>query len=116
MIATRTEHEFTPYREDPSYGTGAVIDDSKGFRIRTRGAKGEGSIEHDYECPVHGRFSAMVPRAEVPDFVECSARRDDSPVILTSFGMLSLLGECCMKSPWRASTFATGISSGSVRR
>jgi len=47
-----------------------VVEQRKGYTVRSRGAT-DGMIEHDYECPVHGRFTVKVPRASVPDWVRC---------------------------------------------
>lgn len=64
-------HETTsPYRGERSVGTGSTVVERKGYRVRTRGDT-TGTIEHEYECPVHGRFRAMVPRVDVPDAVVC---------------------------------------------
>lgn len=40
------------------------------FIIRLRGDV-EGLIEHEYLCPLHGRFLASVVRADPPDNVPC---------------------------------------------
>lgn len=64
-------HEtYSPYRGTPSHGTGSTVVERKGYVVRTRGDT-LGAIEHEYECPVHGRFRAMVPRADVPNAIRC---------------------------------------------
>jgi hypothetical protein len=64
------------------------------FTIRTRGDV-DGLIEHEYLCPVHGRFTRSVSRASAPDSVVCGR--------IT--GLPWLVAKVCMlDSPWSPSS------------
>jgi hypothetical protein len=75
------------------------------FTIKLRGAS-SGTIQHEYLCPVHGRFTADVPRADVPDEVFCPARYTDGK----SWGPAQKVNTCGLTSPWSPSSIATKIS------
>jgi hypothetical protein len=99
----------SPYRREPSYGTGSVVVERKGYNVRTRGDT-SGTIEHEYECPVHGRFKAMVPRVDVPDARQCPT---------ASGHTLSRDGEwsstfCTSVARWVPPLVGVGRSSGEV--
>lgn len=93
-----------PARE-PNRGTNSIVEERKGFTIRTRGDT-SGMIEHEYECPVHGRFKRSVPRRDVPDREECGVplRRDHDHRHV----------ECGMLSSWCAPLVGIGWSAGEV--
>ncbi len=70
--------------------------------IRVRGDT-SGLISHEYECPVHGRFEALVPRAGVPDDVCCPHPTDNREV------------DACGKSArWCPPLVGVGKSAGEV--
>lgn len=49
------------------------------WKLKVRSNPGS-TVTADYECPVHGRFTAIVPRdtsGDPPDAVECSWGDDD---------------------------------------
>lgn len=56
---------------EPSRGTGSVVEQRVGYTVRTRGDIG-GWIEHEYECPVHGRFSRTMKRHVIEDVIQCA--------------------------------------------
>ena len=97
MRWTETE---SPYRGEPSYGTNSIVVERKGYNVRTRGDT-SGTIEHEYECPVHGRFKAHVPRADVPDEEKCRT-------------WLSVTLFCGQWSRWVPPLVGVGKSSGEV--
>lgn len=97
----------SPYRDPHSRGTGStVIDHPAGFKIRTRGDT-TGTVEHDYECPVHGRFRRDVPRVSVPDHVACE-------IVLASAPEIGDI-HCGNRSVWCAPMFGVGLEPGAVR-
>lgn len=93
----------SPYRGDPSHGTGSTIVERKGYNVRTRGDTG-GTIEHEYECPVHGRFKALVPRADVPDEIGCAARAERHHIVRA----------CGARSLWCPPVVGIGFAAGEV--
>lgn len=74
------------------------------FTVKLRGAS-SGTIQHEYLCPVHGRFTADVPRADVPDEMPCP----DFEYVDAST-MRSVGNHCGLTSPWSPSGIATKIS------
>lgn len=98
-----------PARE-PNRGTNSIVEERKGFTIRTRGDT-SGTIEHEYECPVHGRFKAMVPRSGVPDGLHCSVTRE-SETWERPCGRYLV---CWLESPWCAPLVGIGVAAGEVK-
>jgi hypothetical protein len=93
-----------PGRE-PSRGTGSTVEQRTGYVVRTRGDT-DGFIEHEYECPVHGRFRESVERSSVPDEAKCS-----SPIMgPLYFGQLY----CGQYSPWVPPLVGIGRAAGEV--
>lgn len=94
-----------------------VTEHPAGFRVRTRGDTG-GTVKHEYRCPVHGVFEAMVPRAEVPDAVVCQVRcphfHADGYLVVEGYPSTNA-NICGRTSPWAGSSCSIGISSGMVR-
>lgn len=103
-----------------------------GYVLRERGDV-DGAVAHEYRCPIHGRFTAMVSRRDVPDEMPCpliswtpagtdleypteeavrSAIREacggaDSEMELET-------QRCAATAPWSPSTIGVGKSSGEV--
>jgi hypothetical protein len=73
---------------------------SSGFTVRRRGDVG-GMVATEYRCPVHGRFTLLVLRSDVPDAMACP----------TSAGEDATCGE---RSPWSPSTVGIGFAPGEV--
>ena len=69
-----------------------------------------GTIAHEYLCPEHGRFTAEVPRADVPDEMFC---RQMGPGAVR-------IGEewhdvyCGRSSPWSPGGVSTRVKQGEV--
>lgn len=61
-----------PYADPHSRGTGSVVTQRKGYVLRTRGDHNH-MVRHDYRCPVHGVFEAMVPSGDVPEAIRCNS-------------------------------------------
>lgn len=80
------------------------VEEKRGFVVRTRGDT-EGRVMHQYRCPVHGLFDAMVPRFFVPDVIRC-----DHPVKRASFDD----NFCDRESHWAGSACGIGVSAGYV--
>lgn len=83
-----------------------VVEQRRGYTVRSRGAT-DGMIEHDYECPVHGRFAVKVPRASVPDWVRCSVD------CVTDDGYEQIY-DCHRISPWCPPIVGIGWAAGEV--
>jgi hypothetical protein len=79
--------------DERSRGRADAIEDRGSWRIVRRGDT-SGRVAHDYECPDHGRFTALVSRADVPDTVPCE--------------------RCEMPASWRGSMCGIGKPSGEV--
>lgn len=109
----KIEYEHTPYRQEPSRGTGSHVEQREGeaFVRRTRGDHGR-LVKHDYECPVHGRFEARCPSDAVPNEMPCP--HADIGVDL-GYTMAPRVNHCGRTSTWRAQQIAVGWSAGSVR-
>jgi hypothetical protein len=71
------------------------------FTIRLRGASG-GTIQHEYLCPVHGRFTAEVSRDDVPDSAACRE--------MLSLPGMAIREDCGRSSPWSPSSIATKVA------
>lgn len=79
----------------------------------------DGTVLHDYLCPVHGRFELRVPRSDVPDEVACPL---DDITELDLIGMsaaegyeaINCAGRCGLTAPWSPGTVAVWHSSGEV--
>jgi len=66
-----------------------------------------GTIAHEYLCPEHGRFTAEVPRADVPDEVFCPVRSD---FIIEGDRQVY----CGRTSPWSPGGVSTRVKQGEV--
>ncbi len=99
-----------------STANSSVVPRGKTWGIRTRGDTG-GVVAHEYRCPVHGVFTALVSRASVPDEVAC--QRIESLVVGYA-GMRPHIDAlyqdhvCDLPSPWAGSSVAIGIEPGMV--
>lgn len=124
-MGMKIEYEHTPYRQEPSRGTGSTVEQREGeaFVRRTRGEHGR-MIAHDYECPVHGRFEARVPSGAVPDEMPCPVDTGWHLAEGAPGEGLLVVGQqdprarplyCGLTSPWRPQQIAVGWSAGSVR-
>src|SRR5678815_1409542 len=81
-----------------------------------------GTITHEYMCPVHGRFTAEVPRADVPDEVFCAmtdrclclevgeSRGQTCPV----HDLRRRPARCGLASPWSPSGITSRVKHGEV--
>lgn len=89
----------------------STVTERKGYVLRERGDV-DGRIAHEYMCPEHGRFTAMVSRRDVPDEGPCPA------VIVVPAGVVyppcDSTETCGLTSPWSPSTVGVGKSSGEV--
>lgn len=89
------------------------------FTIKVRGDS-TGTVLHDYHCPVHGRFEASVPRANVPDQLPCPLPRDSEPPADPSY-FFPLPGYAAAPDPHvfvpceRSSTWAPAPVTGRVK-
>jgi len=71
---------------------------------RTRGEHNR-LVRHDYRCPVHGVFEAMVKSGYVPDNIPCQyVDIHEEPLI-----------KCGVPSPWQYPIVGQGISAGIVK-
>jgi hypothetical protein len=71
-----------------------------------------GTIAHEYLCPDHGRFTADVPRADVPDEMFCAVRYTDGK----SWGPAQKVNICGLASPWSPSGITSRVKAGEVVR
>ena len=108
-----------PYSDPHSRGTGSIVTQRKGYILRTRGEHNR-LVRHDYRCPVHGVFEAMVPSGEVPAEMSCQKRSE--PRMFDLFGAtgqeierIKELYVCGKPSPWQTPTVAQGWAAGSVK-
>lgn len=85
------------------------------FTIKLRGAS-SGTIQHEYLCPVHGRFTADVPRADVPDEMPCPESEAVGKAAWSPGVVLQKLNRCGLTSPWSPSGIATKIPLASFNR
>ena len=74
------------------------------WTLKVRGAGG-GTIPHEYLCPEHGRFTAEVPRDNVPDEVFCDEieHGNDNNI-------------CGLTSPWSPSGITCKVAIASFNR
>ncbi len=96
--------EETPYTDPHSRGTGSIVHERNGYILRTRGEHNR-MVRHDYRCPVHGLFEAMVPSGDVPDIVPCNV-----PLALYMSGV-----QCGMSASWQSPNVAQGWTAGTVK-
>ena len=87
-----------------------------GFRIRERGAI-DGTVVHQYRCPVHGVFDMRVERSSVPDEVACAELEPVEPGLEVASGIR--MGSACSRrcgltSDWAGSSCGQGHASGEV--
>lgn len=101
--------EETPYADPHSRGTGSIVTERRGYILRTRGEHNR-MVRHDYRCPVHGVFEAMVQSGDVPDEMPCGHR-----IYSATPGWEHVWTECDRESPWQYPTVAQGLSAGSVK-
>lgn len=132
-MKTKIEYEHTPYKGEPSRGTGSVVTPMReGWVMRTRGEHGR-PVRHDFECPVHGVFEQEAPSDAVPDSVPCpldswsvvgfpeeyaSRAAAEESCRARGIGLYEVRLEtqrCAEDAPWRAQRIAVGWSAGSVR-
>lgn len=85
----------------------------RSWKLRLRGDP-TGTITHEYLCPEHGRFTAEVSRADVPDEMPCRSR-------LTAIDSVALYGtpsqegqHCGLTSPWSPSGITGRVKQGDV--
>lgn len=90
-----------------SRGAAQHVEERKGFRIVLRGAVGH-LVDHDYECPVHGRFTRAVPSDAVPDALPCPK------VVEHLLSMPPQPVACGAASPWCAPRVGQGYAAGEV--
>jgi hypothetical protein len=100
---TTPTRRYTESTSLDTRGPKRLWDAPAGRVTRERGAVGR-LVQHDYLCPVHGRFEASVPSSDVPDTLMC-------PVLLTEPGF-AIHEPCSRSSPWSPSTFGIWPSSG----
>lgn len=90
-----------------SRGAAQHVEERKGFTLVVRGDVGR-MIDHDFECPAHGVFTASVPSDAVPDVMPCPTiveQRLSDPAIPVT---------CAGHSPWRAPLVGQGYAAGEV--
>jgi hypothetical protein len=75
-----------------------------------------GMIAHEYLCPEHGRFTAEVPRSDVPDEVPCPAEDADTYRVVVDDGQLGLrrANYCGLTSQWSPGGVSTRVKQGEV--
>lgn len=84
-----------------------VVEERKGYTVRTSGDVDK-LVPHEYECPVHGRFTVEVKASDVPDEERC-------PVEAETPEACDCGCSCSLASPWCGSSqVGIGISSGEV--
>jgi hypothetical protein len=84
-----------------------------GWVMRERGDT-DGTVLHDYLCPVHGRFEARVARNAVPDVTPCEHRLTVMDSIV-EYERIDQAGSICgLPSPWSPGSVAVWKSSGEV--
>lgn len=74
-----------------------------------------GKITHEYLCPVHGRFVADVPRADVPNEMFCPMTELVAiavPGYQTGKGLSA--NTCGITSPWSPSGITSRVKAGEV--
>lgn len=83
-----------------------------GYVVRRRGATDE-PVELEYMCPVHGRFTARVSKADTPDEMPCPYSETSA---VWSYELCRPIdGEYCGRtSPWSPSTVSVWKSAGEV--
>lgn len=98
-----------------------VTEHPAGFRIRERGAL-DGTVVHQYRCPVHGVFDAKVDRADVPEEVACPSVEtwfrevgEHDPVIGGVPVVPMHERRCGLTAPWAGSLCGQGWSSGECK-
>lgn len=86
-----------------------------GWVMRERGDV-DGTVLHDYMCPVHGRFEARVARSAVPDEVLCPGVYEDANFPYETDDDLDEADSaiCDLPSPWSPGSVAVWKSSGEV--
>lgn len=115
----------------PTVPTG-TFEERKGYIVRTRGDT-EGMIKHEYVCPLHGKFEAMVERAYVPDVISCPLEswsiNDDDVEYPTREAaedhvrdvmkagldeVMLVMSKCHADAPWAGAAMGIGVSAGEV--
>lgn len=114
----RTPRLHTTVTPQDTRGPARLWSHPAGWVMRERGDV-DGTVLHDYLCPVHGRFESRVSRAEVPDEVACPL---DDVTELDLIGMsapeayevINSVRVCGLTSPWSPGSVAVWKSSGEV--
>lgn len=90
-----------------------IVEERKGYTVRTSGDVDK-RVSHEYECPVHGRFTVEVVNHSVPATVECPAMTLVG--VAAGFGTVPARQQrCCLPAQWCGSSrVGIGISSGEV--
>lgn len=99
-----------PYQDPHSRGTGSIVTERKGYILRTRGEHNR-LVRHDYRCPEHGLFEALVPSDAVPDAMPCISM-DHRFINAIDHGPWSY---CNLPSPYQPPTVAQGLAAGKVK-
>ena len=114
---TRIVDEVKPYRPSGGSNAGSVVEERKGFVIRSRGDVG-GVIRHEYECPVHGRFSREVSRASVPETVQCRSGATGCDFVMAVWALPRYPWQwseaCDRDASWCPPLVSIGIPAGEV--
>lgn len=105
----RTPRLRTTCTPQDTRGPARLWNHPAGWVMRERGDV-DGTVLHDYLCPVHGRFEMRVPRSAVPDEVACPVRGVEG----ASWGPAEREVYCGRTSPWSPGTVAVWHSSGEV--
>ncbi len=82
------------------------------WTLKVRGAPSR-TIQHEYLCPDHGRFTADVSRDDVPDEMPCRTVTREPIECVVPGGCDSPFCRpvyCGLTSPWSPSSIATKIS------
>lgn len=110
-----------PYSDPHSRGTGSIVTQRKGYVLRTRGDHNH-MVRHDYRCPVHGVFEAMVPSGDVPSEMPCPEidhtycwRDNDGAIVISCDTYPAPPVRCDGPSTYQAPMVGQGWAAGTVK-
>lgn len=87
-----------------------VTEHPAGFRVRERGAL-DATVVHAYRCPVHGLVDVRVPRAAVPDVLNCA----EVYALVGDFDGAPDKEVCGRPATWAGSQCGQGWAAGECR-